>query len=190
MAKLNCAVCAHQAAHQCAACRQVAYCGQDHQRQAWKKHKKMCKILQTIQQGEPAPDQTTYCGLCGDADGPLRTTLCCGKTICADYGKYVPFSYSKDSCSRNHDRYTTCCYHFNEKHTGNWKTCKKCASAHEAEARVWYGTNAFNFMGEILPNPPSFVPHTCKRCSRTIKMNCEGIARLPNGAMLCEQCKY
>ena len=60
------------------------------------------------------PSRDTYCGLCGKQGGPLAKTECCGQTICDDYGNYVAFSYSRDSCRRNHDRYTLCMFHKNE----------------------------------------------------------------------------
>lgn len=72
------------------------------------------------------PPRDTYCGLCGKRGGPLAKTECCGETICDDYENYVMFSYSRDSCRRNHDRYTLCMFHKNECKSGDWKTCTKC----------------------------------------------------------------
>ncbi|KAF9476776.1 hypothetical protein BDN70DRAFT_897055 [Pholiota conissans] len=184
----NCAICAHPAPLQCSACHRVAYCSPEHQQLAWKKHKKLCKILQKSQRGEPTPDPESYCGLCGKEDGPLRTTICCGKIICDDYDKYKMFSYSNESCSRNHDRYTSCCYHHNEGHDGDWKTCEDCEDDHEEEMRAWYGTNNCNFLDDLHPDPPSFTPKKCSQCNKMIKLNSEAYSRLPTGGILCQSC--
>jgi hypothetical protein len=45
------------------------------------------------------------CGLCGKTKN-LTKTECCGTWICDDEHKYVVFSYARNSCSRNHRRYT------------------------------------------------------------------------------------
>lgn len=76
------------------------------------------------------PNPNTYCGLCG-GKGRLTKTLCCGQTICDDYGKYQPFSFSGASCARNHQRYTLCAAHSNEPGcSGSWKKCQKCKDRH------------------------------------------------------------
>ncbi|KAF9476773.1 hypothetical protein BDN70DRAFT_151461 [Pholiota conissans] len=184
-----CAVCAHPASLQCSACHRVAYCTQEHQEFAWEKHKRLCKILQKMDRGEPTPDPKSYCGLCGKTGGPLRTTDCCGKTLCDDYEKYVMFTYSHDSCSRNHDRYTSCHSHHTEEHSGSdWKTCIECAEGFDPEFTAWYGTNNFNFLDDILPNPPTFSPKYCKKCGKMVKQNAESNSRLPDRSILCSTC--
>jgi hypothetical protein len=55
------------------------------------------------------------CGLCGKT-GKVYKTECCGNWICDDHDKYQLFSYARNSCARNHDRYTVCGAHFNEGH--------------------------------------------------------------------------
>lgn len=66
------------------------------------------------------------CGLCGKAGGKLRKTECCDNWVCNDYHKYRLFSYALNSCSRNHDRYSACSYHFIESHPGEWQDCIQC----------------------------------------------------------------
>ena len=44
------------------------------------------------------------CGLCGKKTKLIQTE-CCGNWICDDADKYVMFSYARNSCYRNHDRY-------------------------------------------------------------------------------------
>jgi hypothetical protein len=77
------------------------------------------------------------CGLCGKV-GKVRETDCCGNWICDDQDKYVPFSYSRNSCNRNHDRYTLCGSHYNEGHSGLWKDCDECRKSFNTEMYVWY----------------------------------------------------
>ncbi|KAF9476772.1 hypothetical protein BDN70DRAFT_151422 [Pholiota conissans] len=182
-----CAICAHPAPLQCSACHSVAYCGQEHQQLAWDKHKRLCKILQKIERGEPTPDPRSYCGLCGKTKGPLRVTECCKKTVCDDYENYVMFTYARNSCSRNHDRYTTCSQHHQEGHRTDWKSCIKCDDGFEAELRAWYATNSYNFIGDIHPNPPTFSPKSCNECGRVVKQGAEPNAWLPGG-ILCKSC--
>jgi hypothetical protein len=92
------------------------------------------------------------CGLCGKTKNLIKTD-CCGNWICDDEHNYVMFSYARNSCQRNHDRYTLCSYHHHEKHEGDWKTCKECLQSFETEIYVHYGTNEYNF--EKLENPPN-----------------------------------
>ena len=72
------------------------------------------------------------CGLCGKTKNLTRTE-CCGSWICDDEHTYQLFSYARNSCSRNHRRYTLCGYHFNEGHPGDWKDCPKCRESFETE---------------------------------------------------------
>src|SRR3989338_9588865 len=65
------------------------------------------------------------CGLCGKR-GKLVTTECCDNLICDDNENYVMFSYARNSCWRNHDRYTLCAFHTHEGHKGDLQKCKKC----------------------------------------------------------------
>lgn len=68
------------------------------------------------------------CGLCGKKKNLVRTE-CCGQWICNDEDKYVLFSYSQNSCHRNHRRMTLCGYHHGEGHKGKWQDCKKAGLA-------------------------------------------------------------
>lgn len=58
------------------------------------------------------------CGLCGKTK-KLTKTECCGQWICDDEDEYVMFSYARNSCYRNHPRYTLCALHRAEKHEGD-----------------------------------------------------------------------
>ncbi|KAF9476775.1 hypothetical protein BDN70DRAFT_881961 [Pholiota conissans] len=184
-----CAICAHPAPVQCAACRKVAYCGEEHQKVGWTKHKKLCKILQKIERGEPAPDPKTYCGLCGTTSLPMRLTRCCGRTVCEEMDE-TGWTYERGSCLYNHDRYTLCDHHHEEEHGGDWKTCTKCVDYYkDPETVAWLGTNRSNFLDDVLPNPPIFTPKHCSQCGKVVKKHAESHTGLPSGGMLCYSCK-
>ena len=125
-----------------------------------------------------------HCGLCGKA-GKVTMTDCCGNWICNDHEKYVLFSYARNSCSRNHDRYTLCGFHHNERHAGHWKECKECRASFKTEISVWYGTNEYNF--EKLDNPPAFEPTLCGDCGQVIHLGTDGYSQLGDKYM-CVKC--
>lgn len=133
---------------------------------------------QSPRQGAPR------CGLCGKTKN-LTKTECCGTWICDDEHKYVLFSYARNSCSRNHRRYTLCGYHHDEGHPGDWKDCPKCREAFETEMYVWYGTNEYNF--EKLPNPPEYEPTHCDDCGKVIRLGTEGYSTRGDNYW-CEDC--
>lgn len=124
------------------------------------------------------------CGLCRKTKN-LGKTECCGQWICNDEHKYVLFSYARNSCSRNHRRYTLCGFHSGEGHRGHWKDCKLCRKSFQTEMYVWYGTNEYNF--EKLENPPHYEPTLCDRCGIVIKLGTDGYSIGPKGT-LCERC--
>lgn len=113
----------------------------------------------------PADPDQPRCGLCG-ATKNLTRTACCGELICDDEHEYVLFSYDRNSCARNHRRYTLCGHHFDEGHPGRWQDCPKCRQEMEPEMYVHYGTNEYNF--EVLENPPEYEPTHCASCGRVI----------------------
>ena len=115
------------------------------------------------------------CGLCGKARN-LTKTDCCDQWICDDEHKYVIFSFARNSCSRNHRRYTLCAYHHEEGHSGSWKSCSQCRKSFETEMYVWYGTNEYNF--EKLKNPPTYKPKKCSKCGKIINLGEDGYSQL------------
>lgn len=136
----------------------------------------------------PFPSKKTQekprCGLCGKKTN-LDRTDCCGNWICNDEHKYVMFSYARNSCSRNHRRFTLCGYHQAEGHSGNWKDCTECRQSFKTEMYVWYGTNEYNF--EKLENPPAYEPTKCSRCGIIINLGTDGYSQLGN-QFWCEEC--
>jgi len=135
-------------------------------------------------EGSGTPQERSRCGLCGKTKN-LTKTPCCGSWICDDEHKYVIFSYARNSCHRNHDRYTLCSYHHNEGHAGHWKDCKICRKSFATEIYVWYGTNEYNF--EKLADPPEYEPTRCSTCGGVIKLGTDGYSQL-GGKYTCEKC--
>ena len=127
------------------------------------------------------------CGLCGKT-GKLTKTLCCDHWICDDSDTYVMFSYARNSCWRNHDRYTLCAYHYHEGHTGAWQTCKTCRESFDTEDYVDMATNEYNF--EKLQNPPSYQPTKCAECGKVIIRAHGGYSMVPNKGYVCGACSF
>ena len=124
------------------------------------------------------------CGLCGKTR-KLTKTECCNHWICDDEDKYVIFSYARNSCSRNHRRFTLCGYHYTEGHAGSWKDCSVCRNAFETEIYVYYGTNEYNF--EKLKNPPTYLPTKCAGCGVVISLGYDGYS-IKGDKYFCEGC--
>ncbi len=124
------------------------------------------------------------CGLCG-ATRRLTRTQCCGNWICDDEGEYQLFSYARNSCFRNHHRYTVCGQHYAEEHDGRWQECAQCRSATEAELYADAATNGYNF--ERLANPPPFEPKRCAECDAVIRL-AQGGYSVREGRYCCHVC--
>jgi len=118
-----------------------------------------------------ASSKSKQCGLCG-ATKNLTRTECCEQWICDDEDQYRLFSYDRNSCSRNHRRYTLCGHHDAAGHQGKWQECSACREQIETELYVYYGTNEYNF--ERLVNPPIFEPTRCVKCKNTIALGQDG----------------
>lgn len=125
------------------------------------------------------------CGLCGKR-GKLMKTDCCGNWICDDYDNYVLFSFARNSCVRNHDRYTLCAFHAHEGHRGKWAVCQRCRRDFDTEDYVWYGTNEYNFVK--LQNSPKFKPTHCAKCDLIIRRGEDCYTETPKGKYICERC--
>jgi hypothetical protein len=131
-----------------------------------------------------AAKEKPRCGLCGKR-GKLTKTECCGQWICDDEDNYVLFSYARNSCSRNHRRFTLCGYHFMEQHKGNWQNCKKCRKEIGTEMYVYYGTNEYNFVK--LVDPPTYEPTRCTGCKKIIRLAEDGYSVSSEGTY-CMDC--
>jgi len=101
------------------------------------------------------------CGLCGSAEKGLTRTPCCGNWICDDEDSYGTFSFERNSCYRNHSKYTVCSNHFESRHKGPWQECQKCKDEIILPYYVEMGTNEHNFV--VLENPEQ-VQIRCVNC--------------------------
>ncbi|MDD2455623.1 MAG: hypothetical protein PHE10_04750 [Kiritimatiellae bacterium] len=135
---------------------------------------------------EARKDPAYRCFICGKRTKLVKTE-CCGRWICDDEHKYQLFSYARNSCHRNHRRFTLCAYHYDNGHKGDWKTCPKCRDdfKDELEMFVWYGTNEYNW--EKLPDPPAYKPTTCAKCGKVIRLSDGGYSHGKDG-YLCGSC--
>ena len=125
------------------------------------------------------------CGICGSSRKKLIRTKCCNNWICDDQEDYVLFSYARNSCFRNHQRYTLCAVHFNEGHQGRWQDCKKCLKMFSVEMYNWYGANEYNFerLDKLLP----FTPIRCGQCGVIIFESRDDYSILPDDTYRCER---
>ena len=124
------------------------------------------------------------CGICGKKKNLVKTD-CCGNWICDDENEYVPFSFARNSCFRNHSRLTLCGFHHAEEHPGHWKDCPECRKEFVTEMYVWYGTNEYNF--EKLDNPPTYEPTRCALCGKVIRLGTDGYTQ-SGDEYRCERC--
>ncbi len=124
------------------------------------------------------------CGLCGKTKNLVKTE-CCDNWICDDEQKYVLFSYARNSCYRNHRRFTLCGYHHTEGHPGKWQDCQICKESFQTEMYVWSGTNEYNF--EKLESPPKYEPTKCSKCGNIIVLSEGGYSSLGKD-YFCEIC--
>lgn len=132
----------------------------------------------------------TYCGLCGKQDS-LTNTMCCNRPICDDAHEYRLHSFAKNSCYRNHHRYTLCSIHSTEHPEvgDDWRECEKCRDQYnDTESYVGAGTSRFNFQEDRWDGAPTFEPTYCSQCQRMIKLNCDGHMWNSGGIVQCEAC--
>ena len=151
-----------------------------------KSDKALEKEKQRKVERELKKDPDYRCFLCGKRSKLIQAD-CCGKWICNDEHKYVAFSYARNSCHRNHSRFTLCAFHHGNEHEGDWQTCEKCKEnfKDQMEMYVWYGTNEYNW--ETLPNPPSYEPTTCIKCGRVIPL-ADGGYKINKDGYTCDNC--
>ena len=126
--------------------------------------RKKKRVTEVAMAGGASPRR---CGLCGKTR-KLTRTECCRRWICDDEDKYILFSYARNSCSRNHRRYTLCGYHSSEEHPGDWRECQRCRKEIQAEMYVHYGTNEYNFVK--LENPPCYERSEERRVGKECRL--------------------
>ena len=73
---------------------------------------------------EAKPIAGEHCRFCGDAKAPLVKTPCCDQWICCDTAF---FSFRGGGrCQVEHERFSMCYSHYEDKHSGPWESCQKC----------------------------------------------------------------
>ena len=133
----------------------------------------------------------TYCGLCGK-QGSLKLPRCCNRPVCDDEATYQLISHARNSCARDHSKYTICHLHNLNEHsdaTCHWRDCKECREFFlpDLESYVSAGTSAFNFAEDLWEDPPRFEPTLCTRCEKVVKLNCDEYS-VKGGKILCWEC--
>jgi hypothetical protein len=146
--------------------------------------RKAAKQKRRAKRQQRSSDNRPRCGLCGATEGLTRTP-CCDNWICDDEDEYQLFSYERNSCFRNHRRYTLCGGHYEEGHHGDWQTCEKCRSSQEPEMYAHFGTNEYNFTK--LKNPPKYEPTKCAKCGSVIVLADGGYSHSRDG-YTCYHC--
>ena len=100
----------------------------------------------TYNRMEAKPIPGEICRFCGDDSAPLVKTPCCDQWICCDtsYLSYRGGGY----CQFEHENYSICHFHYNEKHHGRWQDCKEC--------RRFFGEDEFKRLAEDRMNTPRY----------------------------------
>lgn len=76
-----------------------------------------------------------HCRFCGDSTVPLVKTRCCNQWICCDTAR---LSFRGGGfCQDEHERYSMCHFHYQERHAGDYKECKECSDFWEKEYRTF-----------------------------------------------------
>jgi len=100
----------------------------------------------TYDRMEAKPIPGEICRFCGDDSAPLVKTPCCDQWICCDTS-YLSYR-GGGRCQFEHENYSICHFHYNEKHHGRWQDCKEC--------RRFFGEDEFKRLAEDRMNTPRY----------------------------------
>ena len=70
------------------------------------------------------PIKGKTCCLCADSSAPLVKMPCCDQWVCCDTSFLSLRGGGR--CQFEHEQYSICHFHYNEKHSDSWKQCKEC----------------------------------------------------------------
>lgn len=87
-----------------------------------------------------------HCAFCGNDSLPLVKTKCCERFICCDTD-YLSFR-GGGRCQFQHENYSICHFHYNEKHQEQWQECKEC--------RDFFGSQKFDIQSKYSINTPKY----------------------------------
>jgi hypothetical protein len=65
-----------------------------------------------------------HCRFCGESSVPLVKTRCCEQWICCDTS-FISIR-GGGYCQFEHEHYSMCHFHYNERHKGQWQECEEC----------------------------------------------------------------
>ena len=103
-------------------------------------------VPMTYDRMEAKPIPGEICRFCGDDSAPLVKTPCCDQWICCDTS-YLSYRVG-GRCQFEHENYSICHFHYNEKHHGRWQNCKEC--------RRFFGEDEFKRLAEDRMNTPRY----------------------------------
>ena len=112
----------------------------------------------TYNRMEAKPIAGERCRFCGDANAPLVKTPCCDQWMCCDTAF---FSFRGGGrCQVEHERFSLCYSHYEDKHGGPWESCQKCREFWSPRDYQTYAENPINWPkygavveGQRGPNP-------------------------------------
>jgi hypothetical protein len=97
----------------------------------------------TYNRMEAKPIAGEHCRFCGDAKAPLVKTPCCHQWICGDTAF---FSFRGGGrCQVEHERFSMCYSHYEDKHDGPWESCQKCREFWSPRDYQRYAENPINW---------------------------------------------
>ena len=187
----------------CDKCGMVMYCGREHRKRDWKRHRKECEHLKKlrlfgypyIQDVELAKypigifptlkdmSPPSICGLCGSEENIVKTP-CCGLGICSPY-KQGGTQMSSRRCHHFHMRYTLCGYHHGQRHqSADWRDCQRCALLLDTP----YSNNGYNFTPRLYAEKGIFLTDECSRCPARVHTTYDNYVIYPGGNLRCMSC--
>jgi hypothetical protein len=98
----------------------------------------------TYNRMEAKPIAGEHCRFCGDAAAPLLKTPCCDQWICCDTAF---FSFRGGGrCQAEHERFSLCYSHYEDKHGGPWQSCQQCCAFWSPRDYQRYAENPINWL--------------------------------------------
>jgi hypothetical protein len=193
----------HDDVQACAKCKCVYYCGRDHQKQDWSRHKLDCNAITLSKVHLHAKqfffsrelvkyplgcfpiakcnDKETCCFICSSTRKEVEITYteCCKLPICDNSNEYQINSHALDFCHRSHKLFTTCSSHHEAGHEGDWRDCDECNKLKNG-ARPFSSTNGFC----ATPCFEKFLPQGTMLTHRCQSWRCENRMLPGHGAVM------
>ena len=97
----------------------------------------------TYNRMEATPIAGEHCRFCGDATAPLVKMPCCEQWICCDTAFFSLRGGGR--CQVEHERFSLCYSHYEDKHGGPWQSCQKCREFWSPRDYQRYAENPINW---------------------------------------------